>query len=64
MAVNEGRPNHVTLYREIKSFALGEHPWAKFASPVLLLLDALLCSLIISKVSCKPAPVYVKVDII
>jgi hypothetical protein len=53
-------PSHTTLYRHAKDFALGEHPLAKYAPPVLLLLDALLCSLIISKVSCKLRPYVIE----
>jgi alpha-1,3-mannosyltransferase len=44
---------HVALYRQVKSLALGEHPLSKYVPPLLLLADALLTSLIISKVACK-----------
>jgi hypothetical protein len=53
MASQDQTPRHVALYRQAKNFAMGEHPLSKYGSPVLLLLDALLCSLIISKVACK-----------
>lgn len=53
MANRAAPPRHVAIYQQVRSFAMGEHPLAKYASPVLLLLDALLCSLIISKVACK-----------
>lgn len=51
MASQDQTPRYIALYRQAKNFAMGEHPLAKYGSPVLLLLDALLCSLIISKVS-------------
>jgi alpha-1,3-mannosyltransferase len=41
------------LNRQLKDFALGVHPLSKYASPVLLLADALLTSIIIFKVPCK-----------
>jgi hypothetical protein len=45
-------PRHVAIYKEAKKLAMGDHPLAKFVPPVLLLMDALLCSFIISKVPC------------
>jgi hypothetical protein len=42
-----------TAYQQLKDFALGVHPLSKYASPLLLLADALLTSAIIYKVSCK-----------
>ncbi|RDL39962.1 uncharacterized protein BP5553_04302 [Venustampulla echinocandica] len=44
-------PRHVVVLRRLKDFALGAHPLSKYGAPLLLLLDALLCSLIISKVA-------------
>ena len=46
-------PWHIVLYRQVKSLAIGEHPLSKYVPPLLLLVDALLTSLIISKVACK-----------
>jgi alpha-1,3-mannosyltransferase len=48
----EGTPWYTTLYREARHLAMGEHRSSKYISPLLLLFDALLCSLIISKVPC------------
>lgn len=45
-------PRHVEYYRLARDFALGVHPLSKYAVPILLLTDALLTSLIISKVAC------------
>jgi alpha-1,3-mannosyltransferase len=46
-------PRHVAYYRQARDFALGVHPLSKYGPPLLLFFDALLCSLIISKVACK-----------
>jgi alpha-1,3-mannosyltransferase len=46
-------PRPVSYVRQAKDIALGVHPWARFGPPLLLLADALLTSLIISKVACK-----------
>jgi alpha-1,3-mannosyltransferase len=46
-------PRQVGLYQQAKKLALGHHPLAKYVPPILLMLDALLCSLIISNVACK-----------
>ncbi|KAG9234626.1 glycosyltransferase family 58 protein [Amylocarpus encephaloides] len=40
-----------SLYRQSTEFALGEHPLSKYGSPVFLLADALLTSLVIYRVS-------------
>lgn len=53
MAERSSPPHHVALYQHVKRLAVGDHPLAKYASPLLLFLDALLCSLIISKVACE-----------
>ncbi len=46
-------PRYVEYYyRLARDFALGVHPLSKYAVPLLLLVDALLTSLIISKVAC------------
>lgn len=47
-------PMYLVAYQQAKQFALGTHPFSKYGSPLLLLGDALLTSLIISKISCKP----------
>jgi len=52
MADKEQPPQHVALYRQAKSLAIGEHPLSKYVPPMLLLADAFLTSLIISKVAC------------
>ncbi|TVY33515.1 Dol-P-Man:Man(5)GlcNAc(2)-PP-Dol alpha-1,3-mannosyltransferase [Lachnellula subtilissima] len=44
-------PRHIALYRQVRDFALFEHPLSKYGPPLLLLADALLTSLIISKVA-------------
>jgi hypothetical protein len=46
-------PPHVDYIRQARAFAMGEHPLSKYVPPLLLLLDALLTSAIISKVACK-----------
>lgn len=46
-------PRYAAVLRQLKGFALGVHPLSKYGAPLLLLLDALLCSLIITKVACK-----------
>jgi len=46
-------PRHMALLKEAKRLAIGDHPLAKYVPPALLLVDALLCSFIISRVSCK-----------
>ena len=43
----------VGLYRQAVSLAMGEHYLSKYVPPLLLLCDALLCSLIISRITCK-----------
>lgn len=42
--------------RQVKDLALGVHPLAKYVPPLLLLADAVLCSLIIWKISCNSHP--------
>ena len=50
---NETEPQgQINYLRQLKDLARGEHPFARFVSPALLLVDAVLCSLIISMVSC------------
>lgn len=46
-------PRHVDYVRQMKDIAMGTHPWSRFGAPALLFADALLCSLIISKVACE-----------
>jgi hypothetical protein len=53
MAEKQESPRHVALYQQVKDLAMGEHPLSKYVPPLLLLADALLTSLIISKVACK-----------
>ena len=53
MADREEPPRYILLLRQAKRLALGEHPLAKYVPPLLLLADALLTSLIISKVACR-----------
>lgn len=53
MADKQKMPRHVALYKQVKSLAMGEHPFSKYVPPLLLLVDALLTSLIISKVACE-----------
>lgn len=50
----EEQPTHVSYLRQAKDLAIGVHPWSKYVPPLLLLADALLTSLIIYKVACKP----------
>jgi alpha-1,3-mannosyltransferase len=50
---NSEIPKHLAYYLQAKDLALGIHPLSKYVPPLLLFLDALLCSLIISKVACK-----------
>lgn len=45
-------PRHVSLYQQAKELAMGHGPLAKFVPPALLALDAVLCSLIISRIPC------------
>jgi len=56
MADGSEPPKHVVLFRQAKDLAMGVHPLSKYVPSFLLLLDALLCSLIISKVACKSPP--------
>jgi hypothetical protein len=49
----KGNPWYTDLPRQAKRLALGEHQLSKYIPPALLLCDALLCSLIISKVACR-----------
>jgi alpha-1,3-mannosyltransferase len=49
-------PRPVGYVRQAREIALGMHPWSRFGTPLLLLADALLTSLIISKVACKSLP--------
>ncbi|KAG0652905.1 Dolichyl-P-Man:Man(5) c(2)-PP-dolichyl mannosyltransferase [Hyphodiscus hymeniophilus] len=51
MADKQKNPRHIALLRQVKSLAMGEHPLSKYVPPILLLADALLTSLIISKVA-------------
>lgn len=53
MADKQQPPRYVALYRQANDLAMGEHPLSKYVPPLLLLADALLTSLIISKVACK-----------
>ena len=46
-------PRHIAYYRQARDLALGAHPLSKYGPPLLLLFDALLTSLIISKVACE-----------
>jgi len=46
-------PRHLVYYRQAKDFALGQHPLSKYGPPLLLLFDAILTSIIISKVACQ-----------
>lgn len=52
-----GDDNNLTWYKALKlwakEIAVGRHPMAIFIPPLLLLLDAGLCVLIIWKVPCK-----------
>jgi hypothetical protein len=50
-------PRPVGYVRQARDIALGVHPWSRFGAPLLLLADALLTSLIISKVACKSLPI-------
>jgi alpha-1,3-mannosyltransferase len=61
MKMAEGKsepPRHLSYFRQAKDLALGVHPWSKYVPPLLLFLDALLCSLIISKVACEFLPPF------
>ncbi|KAF4636277.1 hypothetical protein G7Y89_g1808 [Cudoniella acicularis] len=51
MAKDEEPPRHIALYRQVRDFAMFAHPLSKYGPPALLFVDALLCSLIIYKVS-------------
>jgi alpha-1,3-mannosyltransferase len=53
-------PVHVSYIRQARDIALGVHPWSRFGPPLLLLADAVLTTLIISKVACKflPYPLF------
>jgi len=53
MANVKAPPRHIELYRQAKNFALFDHPLSKYGPPLLLLADALLTSVIISKIACK-----------
>ncbi|PMD35860.1 glycosyltransferase family 58 protein [Hyaloscypha variabilis F] len=44
-------PRRLLYYRQARDFALGQHPLSKYGPPLLLLFDALLTSIIISKVA-------------
>ena len=46
-------PLYKSLYLQAKQFAMGEHPLAKYVPPLLVTVDALACSFIISYVACK-----------
>jgi alpha-1,3-mannosyltransferase len=61
MADKQEPPRHITLVRQVKSLAMGEHPLSKYVPPLLLLTDALLTSLIISKVACESFLWYLSV---
>lgn len=56
MADNKKENGYAALVKQVKDVALGTHPLSKFVPPALLLMDALLCSLIISRVSCESFP--------
>jgi len=56
MADNKKENGYTALVKQVKDVALGTHPLSKFVPPALLLVDALLCSLIISRVSCESLP--------
>jgi alpha-1,3-mannosyltransferase len=54
MAEEKSEPSrHVAYIRQAKDLALGQHPLSKYGPPLLLVFDALLTSLIISKVACE-----------
>ena len=53
MANQQVQPRYIAIFRQAKNLAMGEHPLSKYVPPLLLLADALLTSLIISKVACK-----------
>lgn len=50
---NDGKPSVLSNYvRQTQRLAMGDHPLAKYVPPLLLVLDAVLTNLIISKVAC------------
>jgi alpha-1,3-mannosyltransferase len=65
MATKEvDKSKSASAYRQLKDFAMGVHPLSKYASPLLLLVDALLTSAIIYKVSCKFSIALAQVNLI
>lgn len=55
-------PMQAGYVRQARDIALGVHPWSRFGPPLLLLADAMLTSLIISKVACKSLPSPLSLD--
>lgn len=43
----------VSYARQLKDLAMGVHPLARYVPPLLLLADAVLCTLVIWKISCN-----------
>ena len=56
MADNKRGSGYGALVKQAKGVAMGTHPLSKYVPAALLLVDALLCSLIISRVSCESFP--------
>jgi hypothetical protein len=63
MADKQEMPQHVALYKQVKRLAMGEHPLSKYVPPLLLLADALLTSLIISRVACEFSLCYFALEV-
>ncbi|RFU32080.1 hypothetical protein B7463_g4279, partial [Scytalidium lignicola] len=51
MAQNKAPPLYMTVYNQVIDFAMSRHPLSKYAPLLLLLVEALLCSLVISFVA-------------
>ena len=56
-------PKRVFYLHQVRDLALGVHPLSKYIPPLLLLFDALLTSLVIYKVPCRPScPLFSSTD--
>ncbi|KAH8808876.1 glycosyltransferase family 58 protein [Xylogone sp. PMI_703] len=53
MADKKSPPLYMTAYNQVVDLAMSRHPLAKYIPPLLILFEALLCSLVISFIPCK-----------
>lgn len=53
MAENKSPPLYMAVYNQVIDLAMSRHPLSKYVPTLLLLVEAMLCSLIITYVACR-----------